>query len=132
MKRKAKAPPVAFSFLTRGLIEILKGTHDIMVYTYSFSSTADEVGYRSSLRRLRTVLLLDKYIVNQMYDNRTKKQAKNEEKTLFWKSMDVPIAHCPDIPDRNLQGVKVERRNGIEGNIEQNQGPLEKGVRRVS
>lgn len=33
--------------------------------------------------------------------------------------MDVPLARTPDVPDDHLKRVKVQRRDCVEGNIEE-------------
>jgi hypothetical protein len=44
----------------------------------------------------------------------------------------VPLAQTTVILDHNLKGRKINGGHGIEGNVEDDQGPLEKGVGGVS
>lgn len=45
--------------------------------------------------------------------------------------MNIPLTCALDISDSKLQGTELNRRNGIEGNIQKNKGPLKEGVRGV-
>lgn len=49
----------------------------------------------------------------------------------FRKPRYIPSADALNIPNHNFESLKVKHRNGIEADIEQNQGPLEEGVARV-
>ena len=43
-------------------------------------------------------------------------------------NLDVPRGQALDIPDLHLQARKVERGHGVEGDVEEDEGPLEEGV----
>ena len=55
---------------------------------------------------------------------------KCAERGLPRKPLHVPLARALDVPDNHLERVK--RRHSVEGNVEENQAPFEKGVNRVS
>jgi hypothetical protein len=44
------------------------------------------------------------------------------------KPLHVPLAHALDILDNQLERIKVQRGDGVEGDVQNNQRPLEEGV----
>jgi hypothetical protein len=46
--------------------------------------------------------------------------------------MNVPLARTVNISNLNIEGTEIEGRNSVKCYIEDNQGPLEEGVRRIS
>lgn len=46
--------------------------------------------------------------------------------------MDIPLAGTLDIPDDYLERVEVQGGDGIEGDVEEDERPLEEGVGCVS
>ena len=46
--------------------------------------------------------------------------------------MHVPLARALHVPDNQLKGLEIEGRDRIEGDVEENEGPLEEGIGCVS
>lgn len=47
------------------------------------------------------------------------------------KPLHVPLARALDVPDNHLERVKVQRSHSVEGDVEEDQAPFEKGVNGV-
>lgn len=46
----------------------------------------------------------------------------------FWKPLYIPSTNSLDIPDDQLETLKVQGGNGVEPHIEQDQRPLEESI----
>lgn len=47
---------------------------------------------------------------------------------LFWKPLNIPLTDALRIPDDHLERIEIKGGNGVEGNVEEDERPLEEGI----
>lgn len=92
--------------------------------TYCFSRAAEGTEDRFTLQRV-----LESFAYStRLYIDRTGLYTVPQ---LSREPLHVPLARSLNIPHHDLECVEVKGRDGVETDIEEDQGPFEEGVRRI-
>lgn len=86
--------------------------------TYSFSNTADGTEEWLSLRVQFRTRLTRSNTLDRLY----------KQPQLDWQPLHVPLGRTLNIPNHDFKSLKVQHRNSIEADVEEDESPFEKRV----